>query len=73
MRKYLLLFTVLIFAFACKKEDDEITLAPNAGIDQTVIPLEEVKLDGTSTVGPEGYSFEWIYEGSVPQDEILLS
>jgi len=72
MRKYLLLFSVLIFAFACKKEEDEIVLIPEAGPNQLVIPLELVTLDGTASTGPEGYTFEWIYEGSVPEQDIDL-
>ena len=71
MKKYLILSVVLILIIAaCKKEDNEVLLEPNAGSDQVTVPFELVTLDGTATKGPEGYSIEWIYEGSVPEAEI---
>ncbi|WP_424961170.1 PKD domain-containing protein [Ekhidna sp.] len=32
--------------------------------DQTVSPLSEVTLDGSQSTGPEGFRYEWIYNGS---------
>ena len=31
---------------------------------QTVAPFTEVILDGSGSTGPEGFSYEWIYQGS---------
>ena len=71
MKNYLILSVILIlFTIACKKDDNEVLLEPNAGKDQVTVPFELVTLDGTATKGPEGYSIEWIYEGSVPEAEI---
>lgn len=74
MKKYnLLFFLLLIIAFACNKDEgDGVSLEPNAGNDQVTIPFEVVTLDGTATKGPEGYSIEWIYEGSVPEEELNI-
>jgi hypothetical protein len=31
---------------------------------QTVAPFTEVTLDGSTSTGPDGFSYEWIYQGS---------
>ena len=59
-----------MFTVSCKKEDSKIVLEPDAGMDQVVVPLKLVTLDGSATCGPDGYSTEWIDEGRVPEEEI---
>ena len=69
MKKLFVLLSIIIAMYACKKE--EVTLLfPNAGADRVVSPMKLAELDGTATSGPEGYSFQWTYDGDVPEADI---
>ena len=54
----------------CKKEEVIIPLSAKAGPDQTVEPLDEVTLDGSESIGPEGFTYQWQYRGTVPETNI---
>jgi len=60
--------TVLLFSFGCKKDD--IFLKANAGTDILVQALEQVILDGSNSTGPDGFTYLWEYNGTVPEEEI---
>lgn len=65
-----LIYTLIISAITlgCSSDDLkdilEIPLLAIVGSQQTVAPFTEVTLDGSASTGPEGFSYEWIYNGS---------
>ena len=63
----LLLAAAALFA-ACN--DDDVPVNADAGDSQTVMANETVTLDGSRSTGPSSRTYEWLYEGPVPEQEI---
>ena len=66
----LLLFSVVLLLTQCSEDDDPIPLVANAGSNQTVNVKELVTLDGSKSEGPAGFTYQWTYNGEVPESEI---
>ena len=68
------LLLLVVVLFGCKEDEiiPEIPLSANAGPDQTVMPLDDVTLDGSESTGPEGFTYSWKYKGTVPESDINL-
>jgi hypothetical protein len=61
------ILVLITLGFGACSDDNSVTpptpLVANAGVPQTVAPFTEVTLDGSASAGPEGFSYEWIYNG----------
>ncbi|HNP17298.1 MAG TPA: hypothetical protein PKL31_02590 [Fulvivirga sp.] len=69
IKSFIYTLTFLSVLFGCSSPEDIFqpianTLVADAGANQTVAPFTEVTLDGSASTGPEGFSYEWIYNGS---------
>jgi len=53
---------------ACSKEDDPIPLVANAGDDISATVATTVTLDGSKSTGPQGFTYQWSYQGSPAPD-----
>ena len=72
IKNCLILLMSFIFLISCSEENSTgpISLIADAGPTQQVDPLDLVSLDGTGSVGPEGFTYLWSYSGDVPESEI---
>ena len=70
MKTNYLIYAMLIIGLftSCGTEDEPIPPVPLLAVitntSQTVAPFTEVTLDGSGSTGPEGFRYEWIYQGS---------
>ena len=62
---------ILAVSFSCNNNDTPgVTLIANAGPDQMVKPNQAVTLDGSASSGPSGFTYSWMYTGTIPEGDI---
>lgn len=56
--------------FSCSETSITADLVADAGTNSTAIPGDTVTLDGTGSTGPAGFTYEWMYKGTIPEEDI---
>ena len=64
---------LLFVLFSCSEEETPIPLQANAGEDIDATVATVVTLDGSTSTGPEGFSYQWTYTGGTVINETELS